>query len=169
MNNSRKAFSLIELVFVILITGIIASIALPRFLDVSDSAHVTKLQAFAGTLNKTVGPMLWSGLQRREPDKQGRLSISNNFNKIEEGKELEQIPDEFIDLGDPKIISLASCMDSNNTVPPIGDPVGNLTEGKVAGTQKIGLTTYALGCIDSSLDSAPRFYLYDENKLVIVY
>ena len=42
-------------------------------------------------------------------------------------------------------------MEANNTVPPIGSPVGNLTAGKIAGTSQIGSTTYALGCIDSDV------------------
>jgi hypothetical protein len=167
--KNRGAFSLIELVFIIIISGVLASVALPRFIGITDDAHVSKLQAFAGTLNRSVGPTLWSGLLRREPNQMGKLATSSNFNKIRENAEVETIPVEFIGLGTPKVISLASCMESNNTVPSIGSPVGGLTAGKIAGTAEIGNTTYALGCIDGSLAGSPRFYLYDETKLVIVY
>lgn len=167
--HHRKAFSLIELVFIILIVGIIAATALPKFISISNDAHVTKLQAFAGTLNRSVGPSMWSGVQRREPDQNGILGTSINYAFITEEVEVDAIPIEFIGLGAPASIHLAPCMASANIVPDIGDPIGGLTAGKVAGTSSIGNTTYALGCIDGGISSSPRFYLYDETTLVVVY
>lgn len=165
--HNKKAFSLLELIFVIIISGILAAVALPRFVGISNDAHVTKIQAFIGTLNRSVGPSLWSGVRRSEPTQRGVLSTSTNFSSITEGIEVETIPDEFTGLGIPAIISLGSCMDSNNTVPPIGDPVGGFTVGKIAGTSSIGNTTYALGCIDGGLTSSPRFYLYEEGGVIV--
>ncbi|SFV90917.1 hypothetical protein MNB_SV-4-471 [hydrothermal vent metagenome] len=167
--KNRSAFSLIELVFIIIITGIMAVVALPRFTGISDDARVSRLQAFTGTLNRSVGPMLWSNVQRREPGQNGSVGSSENFNKIVEDSEVDRIPEEFIDLGDPKTISLSPCLPSGTAVPDIGEDVGDLTDGKIAGTSTIGNTTYALGCIDSGLSSSPRFYLYDEGSGKIVY
>lgn len=167
--NNQKAFSLLELIFVIIISGILAAVALPRFVGIADDAHIAKLEAFIGTLNRSVGPMLWSNVQRQEPEQNGALSTSTNFNAIQEGSEVETIPNEFMGLGSPATISLVNCMESNNTVPEIGGPVGGLTAGKVAGTSSIGNTTYALGCIDGSISSSPKFYLYDEGAGKIVY
>ena len=169
MLRNRKAFSMIELIFVIFITGILASLAIPRFTGVSDDAHLIKLQAFAGTLNRSVGPMLWSGVQRREPDKKGSVKESMNYHQLREYLDIETIPTEFQGLGDPKVISLTSCMEANCTIPSVGSPVGELANGKIAVTSKIGSKTYALGCIDSNIASSPKFYLYDENEGVIVY
>jgi prepilin-type N-terminal cleavage/methylation domain-containing protein len=56
----RGGFTMIELIFVIVILGILAAVALPKFIGVSEQARNSKVQAFVGTLNRTVGPTLWS-------------------------------------------------------------------------------------------------------------
>lgn len=167
--SHKKAFTLIELVFVILIAGIIAATALPRFISISDDAHVTKLFSFTGTLNRSVLPSMWSSLQRSEPDQNGALRNSLNYSTITEGEEVETIPSEFVGLGAPAQISLANCLPSTAIIPQIGEPVGALSAGKVAQTALIGGKIYALGCRDGSLAFPPRFYLYDETDGVIVY
>ena len=56
----KKAFTMIELIFVIVILGILAAVALPKFLGVANQAHEANLKSFTGTLNRTVAPTLWS-------------------------------------------------------------------------------------------------------------
>jgi len=56
----RAGFTMIELIFVIVILGILAAVALPRFIGVSDQANAGKCEALVGTLNRTIGPMMWS-------------------------------------------------------------------------------------------------------------
>lgn len=58
--NMRSGFTMIELVFVIVIIGILSAVALPKFLGTSQEAHNSVIKSFAGTLNRTVGPALWS-------------------------------------------------------------------------------------------------------------
>ena len=60
MTNMRRGFTMIELVFVIVIIGILSAVALPKFLGTANEAHDAKVKSFAGTLNRTVGPTLWS-------------------------------------------------------------------------------------------------------------
>jgi len=56
----RAGFTMIELIFVIVILGILSAVALPKFIGVSQQAHDQKVMAFIGTLNRTVGPAMWS-------------------------------------------------------------------------------------------------------------
>ena len=56
----RDAFSMIELIFVIIIIGILAAVSLPKFMKVTDNAESTKCKAFIGTLNRTVSHSIWS-------------------------------------------------------------------------------------------------------------
>ena len=56
----RAGFTMIELIFVIVLLGILSAVALPKFIGVSEQAQAAKCQAMVGTFNRTVGPALWS-------------------------------------------------------------------------------------------------------------
>ncbi len=58
----RAGFTMIELIFVIVILGILSAVALPKFIGVSEQAQAGKCQAFIGTLNRTVLPAMWSDM-----------------------------------------------------------------------------------------------------------
>ena len=58
----RAGFTMIELIFVIVILGILSAVALPKFIGVSEQAEAGKCKAFVGTLNRTVLPGLWSNM-----------------------------------------------------------------------------------------------------------
>jgi len=49
--DNQKGFTIVELVVVIIILGILAATALPRFLDVSEDAHVSAVDSVEGALN----------------------------------------------------------------------------------------------------------------------
>ncbi len=68
----RAGFTMIELIFVIVILGILSAVALPKFIGVSDQARAGKCKAFVGTLNRTVGPTAWS--QSISEGKDGNVS-----------------------------------------------------------------------------------------------
>ena len=52
--KSKKAFTMIELVFVIVVIGILASVAIPRFSATRDDAEVTKAKVLVASIRNAL-------------------------------------------------------------------------------------------------------------------
>ncbi len=55
----RNGFTFIELIFVIIVTGILAVVAIPRMVQMSEQAMAANTKSLVATLNGTVGPTMW--------------------------------------------------------------------------------------------------------------
>ena len=53
-NDRRNGFTLIELTMVLIIVGILAALALPRFADLSEQAELAQAEGIAGALRSAV-------------------------------------------------------------------------------------------------------------------
>ena len=58
----RAGFTMIELIFVIVILGILSAVAVPKMMGISTQAKAGVCKSYYSTLNITVSPTLWSNM-----------------------------------------------------------------------------------------------------------
>jgi len=133
----KKAFTMIELIFVIVILGILAAVALPKFIGVAEQAREGNLKSFVGTLNRTVGPTLWSKAISSGAD--GNISALSDLNL----STYTDIPKEIEDY------NLSHCDDTVDF-----KVVAEATKDKVGGDNN-----YYVLCRTGTDSVAPKFEL----------
>jgi len=176
----QKAFTMIEVVFVIVVIGILAAVALPRFGKVAEDAHLTKIESFVDVLNRSVGATMWSGILRNVPSARGSVKHPDvagiaKYNSLFDVQttsganvadaQIREIPlelttdaDGVTGAGSTHDIPLSNCADSDT---PIAVGVGRIASAK------IGETVYNLGCIDGNLAISPHFFLDDGTNIIV--
>ena len=140
---NRSGFTMIELIFVIVILGILAAVALPKFIGVGNQAHDEKVISFTSTLNRTVMPTIWG------------KALNDGYNgditkEIQTKTDLEkytQIPSEITDV--------------NMSYAGTGKAVayGQIEQGRTFTTDSgktANAVTYAISCTKGSSIAAPH-------------
>ncbi len=141
----KKAFTMIELIFVIVILGILAAVALPKFIGVAGQAHEANLKSFVGTLNRSAGPTIWS----KAIAENGTGSVTALKGTDQNLSTYVDIPKEF---GDNADVNLTNDCNNSNAYNPI------LVAGKsVAGKD------YTVVCENGDSTHSLRFRLYEGN------
>ena len=139
----RAGFTMIELIFVIVILGILASVALPKLIGVKESADEGLLKGFVGTLNRTVGASKWS------------QSLMDGTNGSVTTFTIDTDDTEFpSSFGDTPSLDLSSCADSNATVATDTHIVGSTSDA-----------AFSIVCKDGSDSQSPKFW-YTEGTTV---
>jgi prepilin-type N-terminal cleavage/methylation domain-containing protein len=147
----KKAFTMIELIFVIVILGILAAVALPKFIGVASQAHEANLKDFAGTLNRTVGASLWSKSMT-----EGKAGSITSYTQYDESNfsTLADIPKEI----DSTTIKLENCKNSGDSLS------GN--EFAEANTTVTG-SDYYIYCRDGNATTPPAWVLLNKDNTCI--
>ena len=146
----KKAFTMMEIIFVIVIIGILAGIAIPRYLVEQQASHEANLISFVKTLNSTTGVDFWSK-SLSEGKKGSIINLSSDENASFLSKYIT-IPEE-IDKND---INFSKC--GNGEYKTI-----------MTANSKIAGGDYNVTCKDGTLTTAPYFRLIrlKDNKILV--
>ena len=130
----HKAFTMIELIFVIVIIGILASVAIPKLASTATEARKNNIQAFLGTLNRTVAPILWTN----------HLTDSGSVKTVTQAEIFDiytAVPEGI------ENIDLSQCAEFNSSQ---GAKIADITIKALPVAEEIF-------CIDGSLTHPPKF------------
>lgn len=152
---SQSGFTIIELVVVILLLGILAATALPRFIDVTDEAHEAVVAALEGGLSTA-----------------GALYHAEWVGKGSAGTSVSSYPSVAASAtsGYPNLASNANCANAFDNMLQGGHPVVSAASDavtNVAGLSSVQLTTASQGY--SSIPEIAAFYLTSDQACAFIY
>jgi prepilin-type N-terminal cleavage/methylation domain-containing protein len=152
MNNMRRGFTMIELIFVIVIIGILAAVAIPKLGSVSSQAKIAKIVAYAGTLNRTTLPPYWS----------------KSITAGQEGAVDSYSADILTDLTPPSDLGDVGFSNSDK-YDSTGDFKGD-TAGTAMASIKLDDVTYTLVCTNGTPTESPKCDVFNaESKKYMLY
>lgn len=123
--KKRKGFTLIELIVVIVILGILAAIAIPRFMSQTDNAKNSAGEATARTLNSAVALYMVDEAAndaKADPDLDAATDADGAYQALVEAELVQGLKDETI-LNDSAVAGKISYNSTNKlfTYTTIGD------------------------------------------------
>lgn len=142
----RAGFTMIELIFVIVILGILSAVALPKLVGVKEQADEGLIKGFVGTLNRSVGPAKWSASLMDGND--GSIKVGTTY-------DITSADTDFPSSFSTRTITTANCGN---------DDANNSTSAAVATTDG----KFSIICRDGNASNAPRFW-YTENNITGTY
>ena len=140
----KNGFTVIEMIFVIVLLGVLAAVAAPKYLAMKESSHEAILISFVRTLNRTTGEDLWA-----RSISEGKNGSIKSYRSI---KKYIEIPKE-INATD---INMENCGDG--IYRPIAYSNGELLNNR-----------YVISCKDGTETTAPYFKLIrtNDNKTLV--
>jgi len=163
----RAGFTMIELIFVIVILGILSAVALPKFIGVSDQAQEGKLKAYIGTLNRTIAPALWSA--SISSDSNGSVSTKDYSKSLITQLNTPDFGDANKELDNPDLTKCSTY--AAPATPTKGYEDTEIVSWGSVSEAEIGTKTYNVRCMDGSMSSSPAFALsvkVDEGKETVL-
>jgi len=156
----KKAFTIIELIFVIVIIGILAAVAMPKLTGIFDQAKISKIVAYAGTLQRTTIPPYWSASIMAGSNGEINTTIPGSTITYEE-KILDDLeyPTEFPTQPHFDTAHLEAVgYDFNNSIAP---------NKIVASSNALNGIVYKLVCSNGNKSIAPKCDVWDGNKWIL--
>ncbi|NPA03449.1 MAG: prepilin-type N-terminal cleavage/methylation domain-containing protein [Epsilonproteobacteria bacterium] len=141
----KSGFTLLELVFTLVLLGIISSIAFVKFFDLYKESEVSIAHSFAATLTRTVGNSLWSKSLAMGAGGSIKYDLDNDHSKFY-GRSLESyvtIPSYF----DKNSVDFSRCVKSGESAAPF--------------IKKSKGGHFNIFCRDGNVTTAPFFVAYE--------